>query len=125
MGIVHHSNYVRYYEAARMEFFRQIDLPYKSIEKQEFILPVVDVKIHYSMPAFYDDLLTIKTELHRVAGPRLIFQHKIYNLDRQLINEGETALAFVAEKTRKAVHPPQWFIEAITKAEALLNDSGS
>ena len=47
MGIVHHSNYIRYFETARTEFIRQRELPYNRIEELGVYIPVLAVKAEY------------------------------------------------------------------------------
>ena len=47
MGIVHHSNFLRYLEIARLEWLNKLGLDYNEIEKNGIILPVVDVSISY------------------------------------------------------------------------------
>ena len=54
MGIVHHSNYVRYYETARTEMLREFGTTYQEMEREGVMLPVLDVQSHYITPA-YDD----------------------------------------------------------------------
>lgn len=125
MGFAHHSNYVKYFELARMELLRNIGIPYISIEEAGFIMPVVDVKIHYHKPAFFDDDLRIETRFPSLKGPRILFLYKISNQEGRLICEGETTLAFAGRESRKACHPPAFFIERIGCAEIPVNADSS
>ena len=59
MGVVHHSNYVNYYEVARTEMMRGRGLSYKEMEARGVMLPVREVQLNYLAPAYYDDLLTV------------------------------------------------------------------
>jgi acyl-CoA thioester hydrolase len=59
MGIVYHSNYIRWFEQGRTEFLRQIGYPYTELEKIPFWLPVTFVHCAYKSPGRYDDLLEI------------------------------------------------------------------
>ena len=52
MGIVHHSNYVRYYETARTEMLREFGTTYQEMEREGVMLPVLDVQSHYITPAY-------------------------------------------------------------------------
>lgn len=120
MGFVHHSNYVKYYETARMEFLSAIGVPYRIIEDDGVIMPVTDIRIHYLKPAFFDDELTIETTLHTVKGPRALFSYKMYNAAGELINEGETTLAFASAKNHKPCHPPASFMMAVEYADSMV-----
>ena len=50
MGIVHHSNYIRYFETARTEFIRKEGLPYETIEEMGVLIPVLAVSAEYKTP---------------------------------------------------------------------------
>ncbi len=116
MGFVHHSNYIKYYELARMELLRSICIPYKDIEDAGFIMPVIDIKIHYFKPAHFDDELIIKTQLPELKGPKVLFLYHVFNQEGELISEGETTLAFASGESKKACHPPAFFMDAMSMA---------
>jgi len=113
MDFVYHGNYLIYYHYARNEFLREMGISEKEIEEQGVLMPVIEVKIKYSQPAFYDDILTIKTHLKKTSGIKLHFVCDIYNNNNELINKGETVLTFVDNKTRKAIRPPKNIIDVI------------
>ncbi|MGX5691296.1 acyl-CoA thioesterase [Arcticibacter tournemirensis] len=117
MSFAHHSNYVKYFELARLELLRNIGVSYASIEEAGFIMPVVDVKIHYIKPAFYDDELLIETRLPALKGARVVFSYHVTNQEGKLICEGETTLAFAGKVSKRACHPPSFFINAVHDAE--------
>ena len=70
---------MKYLEIGRVELLRSIGISYKQIEELGFGLPVVNLKINYRRPAFYDDLLTIETTIKQINNIKLIFKYKIYN----------------------------------------------
>ncbi len=115
MGTVHHSNYLKYYETARWELFRSIDIPYKSIEDAGYMLPVIKMNSHFKKTVEYDSLLTMKTILCLVKGVRIYFSYRLFNEQNELINEGETELAFVKKENWKPCSPPDFVIKAIEK----------
>ena len=106
MGIVPHSNYLKYYETARWSFFRKLGVPYKTLEEKGFLLPVVDVAIHFIKPAYYDEVLTAETTILALNGPKLVLSYKLYNEEQELINTAKITLAFMSIHTRKACKPP-------------------
>ncbi|SDB92923.1 acyl-CoA thioesterase [Williamwhitmania taraxaci] len=113
MGYVHHSNYARYYETARWELFRSIGIPYNHLEKSGYMLPVVDMSSKFLKPALYDDILTIETHLNLIKGARINFAYRILNAKGELINYGETMLAFVKRESQKPCPAPQFVMNAI------------
>lgn len=113
MGYVHHSNYARHYEIARWELFRNIGIPYCEIEKSGYMLPVVSMSFKFLKPAFYDDTITIITQIKELRGARLNLIYNSYNSIGELINSGETNLAIVHKGNRKPCLAPDYIKSAI------------
>lgn len=111
MGVVHHSNYVNYYEVARTEMMRERGISYKEMEQRGVMLPVREVNMKYIYPAYYDDVLTIKTHIPEKPGVKLTFTHEIYNEAGVLVNTGSVVLVFVDAVSRKPIRAPKWFME--------------
>lgn len=78
MGIVHHSNYVRYYETARTEMLREFGTTYQEMEREGVMLPVLDVQSHYITPAYDDDLLTVRVTLAEPPRVKMRFDYEIF-----------------------------------------------
>ena len=121
MGIVHHSNYLKYYETARWNLFRQLETPYKKLEKKGFLLPVISMQMEFLKPAFYDEKLTIETSIVSFKGARLVIGYRLFNEEMELINKAKVILAFVDTKSRKACRPPEFVKEKLNGC--LLQDS--
>lgn len=115
MGIVHHSNYVRYYETARWELFRSLGISYHAVEEAGFMLPVIHMNFHFIKAAHYDERLTVLTKLKAIKGARLWFTYRLYNEQLELINEAETELAFVRSDSFKPCTAPSFVREAIER----------
>ena len=113
MGTVHHSNYVKYCETARWELLRSIGLPYNSVEKEGYLLPVINMKFRFLKTVRYDDLITMKTTLKSVKGAKISFIYKLYNSDNELVNEAETELAFVRREDWKPCIVPTFVLQKI------------
>ena len=120
MGYVHHNNYVKYYETARWELFEQLGIPYKEVEEKGFMLPVTRMDLKFIKPAFYDDVLTIETALHKISGAKIIFRYKLFNDSRTLLNKAEVTLAFINSVTRLPCLAPEFIWERI-RATTLQN----
>ena len=109
MGVVHHSNYLRYFEVARLEWLSALGVSYASMEKEGLIMPVIDVKVTYKTPALFDDSLTIYIFLRELPRVKIIFSYEIKNQKDEIVCNGETTLAFLNAKTRKPVRCPEEF----------------
>jgi acyl-CoA thioester hydrolase len=116
MGYVYYGNYPMYYEVGRTELIRQtLGLTYKQLEDSGILMPVVRLESTYKKPAFYDDLLTVRTLIRKKPGIKIQFEYEIYNQHGELVNEGNTTLIFVNAQTMKPVQPPDMFRNLLEK----------
>lgn len=100
MGVVYHSNYLIFFETGRTEAFRQLGYEYRELEKTGIIMPVVEVQLRYLKPAFYDDLLTVKTMLKDFPRHHKVdFYNEIYNAKNELLVTGKVTLFLMEAAT--------------------------
>ena len=123
MKYVYYGVYAKYLEVGRVELLRSIGTSYKQIEELGFGLPVVNLKIKYIKPAFYDDLLTIETTIKKINNIKLIFKYKIYNEQDVLLNTAETTLVFVNLDTGKVCSPPNLIVNKLQKWGIIFKNS--
>jgi acyl-CoA thioester hydrolase len=91
MGIVYHTNYIRWFELGRNELMRQMGIVYSDIEKLGLHLPLTTAFCHYLQPAKYDDLLTVETNFDYIKRASIRFGSKIWDENRQKLHaEGYT-----------------------------------
>ena len=110
MGYVYYGNYAEYFEVGRTEAMRNLGFSYKSFEETGIRLPVLSYTVKYFKPAYYDDLLIIKTQIRELPQVRIRFNYETYNQDDILINKAETTLVFISDKTGKPIAAPVNFI---------------
>lgn len=77
MGIVHHSNYIRYFETARTEFLRDSGYSYDDMEKSGIYMPVLSVTAEYKTPAVYDEVLVLYCGISKLKGASLELEYEI------------------------------------------------
>lgn len=106
MGYVYYGNYATYFEVARVEGLRNLGVNYKDLEEDGVMLPVLEFKIKYYKPAFYDDELRIVSRIEKMPSVRIHFSYQTFNKENELLNEAETTLVFVDTKTQKPVAIP-------------------
>ena len=111
MGYVHHGNYAAYFEMGRTELMREYGLVYKDMEDDGYIMPLIEFKVKYFMPALYDEELTLLTKLLEPKGIRMVFEYYLYNSKKELVAEGSTPLVFVDRTSRKPIRPPKKLVE--------------
>ena len=107
MGLLHHANYLVYFEQARTDLLRSLGVTYKDMEDQGFFLVVAKADIRFRSPAHYDDLLTIRTTVTRTSPVRLEHKYDVYGPDGKLVAEGATTLACV-DRDGKLQAMPEW-----------------
>lgn len=113
MGIVHHSNYIRYYEAARSDFMRSLGLSYGDVERRGLMMPILEVQSKYRKPALYDEKLTVTTTLDELPSTRINFRYEVRNEQGDLLNSGMTQLGFMHAETRRPCRCPEWFLDLL------------
>ncbi|MCS6822447.1 MAG: acyl-CoA thioesterase [Microscillaceae bacterium] len=107
MKYVYYGNYAIYYEVARVETFRYLGYPYKNLEAEGIMMPVLELHCKYIQPALYDDLLTIKVIIPEIPAAKIVFQYEVYNQAQTLLNTGETTLVFVDMQTNRIKRCPE------------------
>ncbi|MGM9775084.1 MAG: acyl-CoA thioesterase [Candidatus Egerieousia sp.] len=113
MAIVHHSNYIRYFECGRNEMMKKVGLPIEVMEANGFMLPVVSVELHYKTPARMGDTLTIVSSINKWPHAKLFVDQEIYNQKGELVCTGKVVLCMVDSVTRIPVRLPQLFLDKI------------
>ena len=116
MGYVYYGNYAMYFESARTEMLRSLGFFYREWEDSGIILPVRELQIRYLAPAFYDDLLTIRTIIKDKPDVRITFHHEVYNEKGEKTCTGSLVLVFVNSETRKPTRAPKFFLKALEEA---------
>lgn len=102
MGIVHHSNYPIWFEAARTDFIRKLGMPYSKMEERGFLLPLIELNCKYKGAAKYEDEILIITRVKELSFTRVTFYYEVFReKDNQLITVGETVHAW----TNKSLKP--------------------
>lgn len=108
MGYLYYGTYAQYYEVGRVETIRSLGITYKELEETHGIwLPVVSLEIRYLRPAYYDDLLRVRSEIRELPDTRIRFHTEIYNEQNQLINAGVVRLCFFDGKNKKVIAAPE------------------
>lgn len=114
MGVVYHGNYPAYLEEARTDSFRQFGLTYKELEASGIMMPVLEMKFKFLSPAYYDDIITIKTIISKLPEVRCYFDFEIYK-DEKLIGTASVTLVCVDSATRRPVRCPQVYIDRLSE----------
>ena len=110
MKIVWHGNYLRYFEAARVELFRTFGMSYKEFEEHGFMLPVKEVFIDYKASAKSDDIIIVKTWVATLKHVSMKIMYEIYIKDSEkLLTKGYTLHPFVTTDGKLSKLPDELY----------------
>ena len=106
MGIVYHTNYIRWFEIGRTELMREAGVVYDDLEKEGFFLPLTQLTCHYLYPARYDDVVLVESRIEYFRRASVKFAYEIWDEKREkLLVEGTTVHAFL-NREEKIVRAP-------------------
>ena len=99
MGLLHHANYFVYFEMGRTELLRAKGLSYRDVEDAGHFLVIIEIGCKFKRPAYYDDLLTLRTTVAKVTHVKVIHHYQVLR-DGVLLAEGHSTLACVDREGR-------------------------
>lgn len=114
MDVVYHSNYLVWFETARILMLDQIGIPYRDIESRGLYIPVLTATIEYKSPAFFDDHLEVHLFMKKKPRARFIMDYEVRREDN-LLATGTTSHGFI-DKNGKGLRPPEDFIRKVDTA---------
>ena len=111
MGIVHHSNYIRYFECGRNAMLKEMGLPIEKVEEAGVMMPVVAVDCRYRTPARMGDTLRIVSMIDTMPTAKVVIKSEIYNQEDALVCSGSVTLGFIDAATRRPVRCPKILVD--------------
>ncbi|MEZ7877834.1 MAG: thioesterase family protein [Flavobacteriales bacterium] len=114
MDMVYHGSYVPMLEAARVDTLREIGWVYSEMEAKGILLPVIDLRVQYKMPARYDQILRIETHVVRPPTAKLEFRFHVYH-EQDLLVEANVVLAFVNANSGLPQRAPSGLANALAE----------
>lgn len=114
MAVVHHSNYIRYFEVARNRMMADWGLPLERFEKEYGIqIPIVSVECHFKHPARMGDVLTAVAEIDEVPLAKLKVRQSVIDQNGNVCAEGSVVLGFIDARTFRPVRCPDVIVRII------------
>lgn len=114
MKYLYYGNYALYYEVGRVELMRSLGVNYKDLEEEyKVMMPVVSLQQRFVRPAFYDDLLLIRTTIRELPDKFITFHCDIFNEKKKLLNGGSVRLCFVDMTTNKTISIPDFLLNKL------------
>lgn len=85
MGVIHHSNYLKWMEEARINLLDSCGISYKYMEDNGIISPVTAISIEYKTPCKFDDIVLLELKISEYTGVKMTVEYKIYNKETNAI----------------------------------------
>ena len=111
MHFVHHSNYLKYFELARLEWLSNLQISYAEVESRGIFMPVVNASLKYIKPLVFGDNFSVTVILKKEPKATLELEYKILNQNKELISTGNTLLAFLSSDTKLPIRCPKFLLE--------------
>lgn len=115
-GIVYYVNYLKYMERSRTELFRSLGFPKPAVISSGKLIVVADVDVKYRVSAILDDLLSVSSQVIKVAKTYLVLNQIVTRFDDSceiVLSEAKVRLACVDRETRKPCAIPNDVLVAL------------
>jgi acyl-CoA thioester hydrolase len=115
-GIVYYGRYVPYFDLARVEYHRHLELARERLAGNEFVMRAMGVEYH--APAVFDDLIEVFVRLARIGRTSATYEFAAYRADDdELMVTASQTLVLVDLDERKACEIPETFIDPVRAFE--------
>ncbi|SDF32472.1 acyl-CoA thioesterase [Sporolituus thermophilus] len=116
MGVVHHSNYFRWFEMGRVEYLRQVGIYLLDLMDQGILFPITDVSCQYRASARFDDYILVETDLIEVSRVKMVFAYRVVReADGVLLATGRTQNVFT-DQNGKIIRLPHSIYAKLAQA---------
>ena len=115
-GIVYYGRYLPYFDSARVEYHRHLDLLEKALREEQFVMRASSVE--YLAPAQFDDLIEVFIRMKRIGRTSATYECAAYRIEDDVLMVTATqTLVFIGFEERRALPIPEWYREAIRSFE--------
>ena len=98
MGVVHHANYIKFFETGRVEFLRALGIDLNDMMNDGILFPIVEIGAKFHAPAHFDDVLEIETAALALTKAKMQFNYAIRQLgEEKILVEGNSTNVFTHE----------------------------
>jgi len=115
-GIVYYGRYLPYFDLARVEYHRHLDLLEKALREEQFVMRASTVE--YLAPARFDDLIEVFIRMNRIGRTSATYECAAYRVEDDVLMVTATqTLVFIDLEERRALPIPAWYRDAISGFE--------
>ncbi len=119
MGIVHHANYIRWFETGRVEYLRSIGITLTDLIHDNILFPITEIKANYHNPAQFDDELELETTALELTKVKMEFSYKLRRIsDGQILVTGYSRNVFTNATTGRIIRLPEKYTSKLETAKS-------
>ena len=114
MAVVHHSNYIRWFEIGRVEFLRQAGITLTELMDDGYVFPITEVSAKYMNSGYFDDELIIETTPVALTKAKMAFSYRVLRAcDHTVLVTGFTQNVFTSRATGKITRLPDKYYDKL------------
>ena len=99
MSVIHHSNYIRWFEDARNDYMEQLGIPYAGMEERGIIIPVIGVSAEYKTMTHFGETVEVRLKLERYNSIRFSMSYQIVDAKTETLRcTGSSQHCFIDRK---------------------------
>lgn len=98
MGIVHHSNHIRWMEEARIDYLEKLGWAYDKLEEEGLISPILAVDCKYKKSVKFGETVSIEASVYEFKGVKIKFQYTITNENGEVVCISHSEHCFLNKK---------------------------
>jgi acyl-CoA thioester hydrolase len=113
MAIIHHSNYIRWFEECRIDYMEKMGFSYKRLEEAGVMIPVLEVGCTYKSMVRFGDTVVIQPQITKYTGTRLDVAYQVYDkASGELRTTGFSRHCFMSRKDNRVISLKKFLPEA-------------
>ncbi len=117
MNVVHHANYIRWFEIGRVEYLRSLGITLDDMMADGFLFPITEVRAKFVSSGHFDDVLRIETRAAALTKAKMEFEYRIVCASTEkLLVEGYTQNVFTNRETGHIARLPAKYYERMEQA---------
>lgn len=117
MGVVHHSNYIRYFECARNEMMDAWGYTVEQCQADGITFPMASAELRFHRPAMAGDFLTVTAEMEKLPLAKLVVKQQVFNQKGELCCDGVVTLGFLSAETGRPTRCPERLLAIMQAAQ--------
>jgi acyl-CoA thioester hydrolase len=117
MGVVHHSNYIRYFECARNEMMDAWGYTVEQCQADGITFPMASAELRFHRPAIAGDFLTVTAEMEKLPLAKLVVKQQVFNQKGELCCDGVVTLGFLSSETGRPTRCPERLLAIMQAAQ--------